>query len=228
MDTNEPFPPSTALKAIHTSLHLLYHRNKNQHRSTKWWKWLSMLRRATADLTREVERFEKDDDDDDEGVREIVLRKMGYIRSFVVPRCYVAFSTVVADTQFSALGVVLIASLAQVSQAVRAGESYSSSPPDTADDVMAAAPSHRVDVGEVVKRSAYTPVPVGGGALAKTGAGGIGSPLPSVEGEGKMGRTKRERSVVEGKRGEEKEKEKEKKRKKKKKGNAIDDIFGGL
>ncbi|KAK2794952.1 hypothetical protein FQN52_006831 [Onygenales sp. PD_12] len=216
MDTNEPFPPSTALKAIHTSLHLLYHRNKNQHRSTKWWKWLSMLRRATADLTREVERFEKDDDDDDEGAREIVLRRMG------------AFSTVVADTQFSALGVVLIASLAQVSQAVRAGESYSSSPPDTADDVMAAAPSHRVDVGEVVKRSAYTPVPVGGGALAKTGAGGIGSPLPSVEGEGKMGRTKRERSVVEGKRGEEKEKEKEKKRKKKKKGNAIDDIFGGL
>ncbi|KAK2743085.1 hypothetical protein FQN55_007536 [Onygenales sp. PD_40] len=226
MDTNEPFPPSTALKAIHTSLHLLYHRNKNQHRNTKWWKWLSMLRRATADLTREVERFEKDDDDDDEGAREIVLRRMG------------AFSTVVADTQFSALGVVLIASLAQVSQAVRAGESYSSSPPDTADDVMAAAPSHRVDVGEVVKRSAYTPVLVGS-ALGKTGAGGIGSSLSGVEGEGETGRTKRERSVVErlereGKRGEGrerekgKEKEKEKKRKKKKKGNAIDDIFGGL
>ncbi|KAK2811873.1 hypothetical protein FQN50_001911 [Emmonsiellopsis sp. PD_5] len=228
MDSNEPFPPSTTLKAIHTSLHLLYHRNKNQHRNTKWFKWLSMLRRATADLTRDVERFEKNDDDDD--VKEMILRRMG------------AFSTVIADTQFSALGVVLLATLAQASQAVRAGEAYYSSPATaTADDGVAAAAalnSRHVDVGEVVMRSAYTSVSVGG-TLAKAGVGGAGSPVPGVGGEGGMGRRRREEgSGVEWKRGEErerererekgKEKEKEKKRKKRKKGNAIDDIFGGL
>lgn len=38
--------------AVHSMLHLIFHRNKNQHRRTKWWKWLSILKRATLDLTR--------------------------------------------------------------------------------------------------------------------------------------------------------------------------------
>ena len=34
-------------------LHLLFHRNKNQHRSAPWWKWLALLRRAVRKLLRE-------------------------------------------------------------------------------------------------------------------------------------------------------------------------------
>ena len=36
--------------AVHSVLHLVYHRNKNQHQRAKWWKWLAMLKRATLDL----------------------------------------------------------------------------------------------------------------------------------------------------------------------------------
>lgn len=36
--------------AVHSLLHLIYHRNKNQHQRAKWWKWLSVLKRTTLDL----------------------------------------------------------------------------------------------------------------------------------------------------------------------------------
>lgn len=36
--------------AVHSSLHLIYHRNKNQHQRAKWWKWLSMLKRTALNL----------------------------------------------------------------------------------------------------------------------------------------------------------------------------------
>lgn len=36
--------------AVHSVLHLIYHRNKNQHQGAKWWKWLSILKRTTWDM----------------------------------------------------------------------------------------------------------------------------------------------------------------------------------
>ncbi|KGO63663.1 hypothetical protein PITC_072160 [Penicillium italicum] len=81
--------------AVHSMLHLIFHRNKNQHRRTKWWKWLSILKRATLDLARS-------------GVKSHLAT--------VIPRCYIAFSTVVADNQFSTLGIVLLAALARLSK----------------------------------------------------------------------------------------------------------------
>ncbi|KKZ64981.1 hypothetical protein EMCG_09107 [[Emmonsia] crescens] len=183
-------PRSPTLKPIHTTLHLLYHRNKNQHGGAKWWKWLAMLKRSMGELVRAVRRWERvrDDDDDDEeeeeeegggGFRAKVLERMRYMHVWVVPRCYVALSTVVADKQFSALGVVLLAVLAQAAQAVAQVEEYH--PPgqkecDTKTGnvlpaTSAAVSTNRdenvdVDVGEVVKRSIYVLSPAADSASA--------------------------------------------------------------
>ncbi|KAJ6023261.1 uncharacterized protein N7446_013620 [Penicillium canescens] len=86
---------SQEILAIHSILHLIFHRNKNQHRGAKWWKWLSALKRATLDLARSGAQAHL---------------------AHIVPRCYVAFSTVVADNRFSSLGVVLLATLARLSK----------------------------------------------------------------------------------------------------------------
>jgi hypothetical protein len=38
------------LLEIERLLHILCHRNKNQHRVQKWWKWFAILRRSTKKL----------------------------------------------------------------------------------------------------------------------------------------------------------------------------------
>jgi len=42
------------LQAVSDILHLLHHRNKNQHRQSAWWKWLSMLKRCVVKLISEL------------------------------------------------------------------------------------------------------------------------------------------------------------------------------
>jgi hypothetical protein len=38
------------LHEVNRLLHLIWHRNKNQHRGQKWWKWVGMLRRSIGKL----------------------------------------------------------------------------------------------------------------------------------------------------------------------------------
>lgn len=59
-------------------LHLTYHRNKNQHRLAKWWKWLSMLRRCVAKLLLDLQS--------DDGLRASLRAE--YMREILLPRCY--------------------------------------------------------------------------------------------------------------------------------------------
>ena len=52
----------TAREELHTIsqlLHLTHHRNKNQHRLSKWYKSFSVLRRSIAKLVSELESFEQ-------------------------------------------------------------------------------------------------------------------------------------------------------------------------
>ncbi|EHL01651.1 hypothetical protein M7I_2285 [Glarea lozoyensis 74030] len=46
------------LTTIHNHLHLLHHRNKNQHRLSKWYKPFSIFRRQIPKLIAELERYE--------------------------------------------------------------------------------------------------------------------------------------------------------------------------
>jgi hypothetical protein len=38
------------LLRVHSLLAQIWHRNKNQHRGQKWWKWVSILKRSVRDL----------------------------------------------------------------------------------------------------------------------------------------------------------------------------------
>lgn len=69
MDTQE-------IQAVHAVLHLIYHRNKNQHQPAKWWKWLSRLKRTAADLGSQ-----------DTGLAVPAAYKQ-YLAAYLIPRCY--------------------------------------------------------------------------------------------------------------------------------------------
>ena len=46
---------ATEIRAVHSMLHLVFHRNKNQHQRAKWWKWLSLLKHTTLDLAQSLD-----------------------------------------------------------------------------------------------------------------------------------------------------------------------------
>lgn len=69
---------ATALEADGRILHLLYHRNRNQHRLAKWWKWLSLLRRSVANL---LLAFRSHDD-------QRVSFGAQHLRETLLPKCY--------------------------------------------------------------------------------------------------------------------------------------------
>ncbi|PYH77760.1 hypothetical protein BO82DRAFT_293034 [Aspergillus uvarum CBS 121591] len=101
------------LFAIHSILHLIYHRNKNQHGNTKWWKWLAILKRTTRKLVMSI------------GHRPSYIAGQSSAPKYtkplahaIIPKCYLVFSTVVADGQFSTLGTVLLATLARLAKAI--------------------------------------------------------------------------------------------------------------
>ena len=66
------------LKEISDLLHVISHRNKNQHLLAKWWKWLCMLKRCINHLRTEL------------GGRELlrVETRIIYIRDILMHKCY--------------------------------------------------------------------------------------------------------------------------------------------
>ncbi|PYI10898.1 hypothetical protein BO78DRAFT_360301 [Aspergillus sclerotiicarbonarius CBS 121057] len=100
------------VSAVHSILHLIFHRNKNQHRGTKWWKWLSILKRDTLKLAKSLDRRPSHG-----GAESSADKYRHHLAIHVIPKCYLAFSTVVADGQFSTLGTVLLATLARLTRA---------------------------------------------------------------------------------------------------------------
>lgn len=78
METEEVF-------AVHSMLHLIYHRNKNQHGKTKWWKWLSILKRVTLNLARSLDqKLLRPYDEIDSSIES----HKRYMAMQVVPKCY--------------------------------------------------------------------------------------------------------------------------------------------
>ncbi|KAI9881387.1 MAG: hypothetical protein M1830_003394 [Pleopsidium flavum] len=96
------------LQEVSKLLQLMFHRNKNQHRLTKWWKRLSMLKRSVTKLLREIAAKET----------EAVKTRVCYMAELLLPKCYLAFTNVIADQQFAAMGLVLLANLAKVSRII--------------------------------------------------------------------------------------------------------------
>ncbi|OBT73821.1 hypothetical protein VF21_06718 [Pseudogymnoascus sp. 05NY08] len=145
-------PGSTpeSLLPIQHLLHLTAHRNKNQHRIAKWWASFSILRRQLGKLITALEnpdaafRAKKID----------IEKRVVFLREEVVPRCYLAFSTVVADNQYASLGLMLMGCLARLNKLI----SFPKDEDEEMDEVVKvekAASSHVLqleDFGEAISR----------------------------------------------------------------------------
>ncbi|EPE34101.1 hypothetical protein GLAREA_07114 [Glarea lozoyensis ATCC 20868] len=105
------------LTTIHNHLHLLHHRNKNQHRLSKWYKPFSIFRRQIPKLIAELERYEgaraiRETSSFTRQAREEVRRRVEFL-GVLRGGWFLAFSKLVADSQFSALGLMLLGCLAR-------------------------------------------------------------------------------------------------------------------
>lgn len=69
MDTQE-------IQAVHAVLHLISHRNKNQHQRAKWWKWLARLKRTAVELGSQ------------NASTTIPAAYKQYLSTHLIPRCY--------------------------------------------------------------------------------------------------------------------------------------------
>jgi ribonuclease MRP protein subunit RMP1 len=64
------------VEEVSSKIHLIYHRNKNQHGPAAWWRWLSMLRRTLLKLLATTQQE-----------KQANISK--YLHAFIIPRCYV-------------------------------------------------------------------------------------------------------------------------------------------
>ncbi|ETI23326.1 hypothetical protein G647_05126 [Cladophialophora carrionii CBS 160.54] len=122
----------TALSFAKNLLDKLWVRNKNQHRTQPWWRTLSSLRKGTSRLMalEDEERRLKSESQllgsHSRGhhvrkrfERESQLRTekeawVQWVREVLLPKAYIGFSSLVGDTQFANLGVVLVGVLADI------------------------------------------------------------------------------------------------------------------
>ncbi|KAI1006766.1 hypothetical protein K3495_g1456 [Podosphaera aphanis] len=116
---------STTVDAAHQELHSLYqilhlahHRNKNQHRLSKWYKSFSQLRRQIAKLRHELTQLDmalslsSDESKYVQKARSDVGLRTTFMRHHLVPKCYKAFGNLVADNQYATLGLLIMGVLA--------------------------------------------------------------------------------------------------------------------
>jgi ribonuclease MRP protein subunit RMP1 len=229
---------SSELANLSKILHLLHHRSKNQHRRSIWYRHFNTMRRHLQHLQDEVspdlppawppsrKRKRKEECE----VR--ADQRMQLWADVLVPKWFAAFSQIVADKRFAALGLVLLAALGRMCKITGVLERIEEGADedvrlalakfadgeggralrgfDAHVNEMEEVGEESDDVGTVVARvedeeSAEFMVDAGDGA-PKTGLHERASPVLEVEGVA----PKRKRKT------------------RSKKGDAIDDIFAGL
>jgi len=113
------------LQHLSDLLHLFYHRNKNQHRRSVWWRHFSIFRKQVNALLVDVVSFNEVSTTHvartKKKAREPQLRlqveqRLRFWQDILVSRCQHAFSQVTADGRFAVLGLVLSAALAETCQ----------------------------------------------------------------------------------------------------------------
>ncbi|RDW59277.1 uncharacterized protein DSM5745_11105 [Aspergillus mulundensis] len=194
-------------------LHLISHHNRNQHGKAKWWKWLSILKRAVRNLALSLSP------EDQEISRSSGETYKRYLADRILPRCYLAFSVVVADVQFSTLGTVLLATLAQLSKSTGADKELKLQFPvennrESVPTFYRNLPKMIEDIGEALPRTLGDLEAVQGFEMKQTLQRPILGEIPPTKtsefGDSKILVTAKSR------------------KKKKQKKNAIDDLFDGL
>ncbi|KAH8895144.1 hypothetical protein GQ53DRAFT_820771 [Thozetella sp. PMI_491] len=103
------------------------HRNKNQHRLSRWFAEFSSLRRHLGKLVPEIqanleklERFAKYKKSPPKSAYDDKVKaRVKHLVVQVVPRAFLSFSQLAADNQYAHLGLMLLGALAQVDKALR-------------------------------------------------------------------------------------------------------------
>lgn len=107
--------PKDKLERLQTEyaiLHLIYHRNHNQHRVAIWWRYLNMVHRGVRKVLRgiyEVEEAKKIKRR--EQLQKEVVVTANHLLLRVMSKAFHHFHGVIALGQFVNLGLVLVANL---------------------------------------------------------------------------------------------------------------------
>jgi len=211
------------LTSIIQILHLTHHRNKNQHRLAKWWKEFSQLRRQVSKLKTEIDEhitFEKFNSNSKRTIasREKVELRVNFMDEFLMPRCYVAFSAVLADNQYAPLGLLLVAVLAKISKVI--GRYRREEMDERRVEVVELGERGDVDFGEALERDRVEGF---GKSKEKTDGRGVEDEVRLDKSKKKPGQPveKAQKEVVE-------QMPAKRPKKKRKKGDAFDELFDSL
>ncbi|KAK5108292.1 hypothetical protein LTR62_008607 [Meristemomyces frigidus] len=232
-------------------LHLLHHRNKNQHRRSVWWRHFSMFRKRlkqvvlalrslratpTTHLARTKKRVE------DERIKTILEQSLVVWRDVLVPKWQHAFSQVVADGRFSVLGLVLLGILAEACRLLAITAAFDDLGQEEVEKVLEQFAAEEgvqagctldEDLGEVLTRTSEVVDPRVRSGAARVQTTTERSVAPDIDkkalvptrvsrtGPTAVSGSSSASKIISGLRT-------EKKKKKAKKGDAIDDLFGGL
>lgn len=94
-------------------IHLLNHRNKNQHRVAIWWKWFSLMKRNVASVVEVLQRASRAKKGPTSRDMRILYRLLHNFFN-MESKLYYSFNGVIQLGQFLSLGVVLVGLLARV------------------------------------------------------------------------------------------------------------------
>ncbi|CUM63580.1 uncharacterized protein PRCAT00001159001 [Priceomyces carsonii] len=97
-------------------LHLIYHRNRNQHRLLTWWNYLNILHRKLRKVIKlliDVNRISIDSkiQSKNKEIREVVKY---LVKKNILKKCYYEFNNIITLGQFVNLGLTLIGSLSRI------------------------------------------------------------------------------------------------------------------
>ncbi|KKY20567.1 hypothetical protein UCDDS831_g04614 [Diplodia seriata] len=217
-------------------LHLVHHRNLNQHRHSIWWRSFSVFRRELSHFVAEYNAYQpsaaaqKPSAKASKVAARRAAARLDAWRRHHVPNWYLAFSHVVASTQFSAIGLALLAVLARVTQLTGITAAYE----DEAEQAMQAVLRELAATDARQLLSDGIRSPRGEGVASEDlgeveGTKGDGMDLPLIAASDKKKKKGKRTKEPEPKpEPEAKEPPKKKKKSKKAKGSAIDDLFAGL
>jgi len=101
-------------------LHVIIHRNKNQHRQALWWKYLSIIHRNLKNLVMIPQKlgdekpYRKKRMKDRCSVSFDHVERCEYLVYKVIPKGYMAFQRLIAQKQYVPLALVLVACIAKI------------------------------------------------------------------------------------------------------------------
>ncbi|KAF2142849.1 uncharacterized protein K452DRAFT_248390 [Aplosporella prunicola CBS 121167] len=98
------------LKTLNDLLHLIFHRNKNQHHLSFWWRGFATFRREYQHLLAEYEASKTN-----KTSKKRAKARLDTWKQIRVPQWYLSFTHLISSNQFSAIGLALLTILATVS-----------------------------------------------------------------------------------------------------------------